>query len=158
MIYGALITLAILIPNFLWMVRPPIDQPIEEENVSRSDRILEVTENLGRIAVFVLPLFYEPSLRTFGEWIFFSVMLLMLIIYYSGYIRYFLRGRRFELLSAPLGPIGLPLVVAPVAYYFSASVVLRSVLLFVATMVFGIAHFIVSWKSMNIKTLKELET
>jgi hypothetical protein len=158
LIYGALITLAILVPNFFWIARPPIDQPVEETNVSKSDRILGITENLGRIAVFVLPLFYEPSLRTLGEWIFFSLMLLMLIIYYSGYIRYFLRGRRFELLSAPLGPLGFPLVVAPVVYYFSASVVLHSVFLFAATMVFGIAHFIVSWKKMNIKTLKELET
>ena len=140
------------------MARPPIDQPVEDTNVSKNDRILEMIENLGRIAVFVLPLFYEPSLRTLGEWIFFSLMLLMIIIYYSGYIRYFRQGRRFELLSAPLGPLGLPLVVAPVAYYFSASVVLRSALLFAATLVFGIAHFIVSWKKMNIKTLKELET
>jgi hypothetical protein len=139
------------------MARPPIDQPADESNVSKSDRILGITENLGRIAVFVLPLFYEPSLRTPGERIFFSLMLLMLIIYYSGYIRYFLRGRKFELLSAPLGPLGLPLVVAPVAYYFSASVVLRSALLFAATLVFGISHFILSWKKMNIKTLKELE-
>ncbi|MHA1949281.1 MAG: hypothetical protein ACXAAO_04860 [Candidatus Thorarchaeota archaeon] len=152
MIYGAIITLAILIPNFIWMARPPVDQPMVHVYISRIDRILQILENLGRIGVFILPLFYEPNLSTVGEWFFFSVMLLMLIIYYSSYAKYFLRGRRYDLLSAPLGPLGMPLVFAPIVYYLSASVVLRSVLLFATTIVFGIAHFVVSWKSMNIKT------
>jgi hypothetical protein len=138
------------------MAKPPVDQPEGPEYVSRSDRLLQVTENLGRIGVFVLPLFYEPNLITLSELFFFSVMLLMLTIYYSAYIRYFVRGRRFELLSAPLGPIFMPLTIAPIVYYLSASVVLRSFLLFATTVVFGIAHFIVSWKSMNIKTDAEI--
>jgi hypothetical protein len=73
-----------------------------------------------------------------------EVMLLALAFYYTGWARYFTRGRTPVLLFKPLFGVPLPLAVSPVVYFLAASVPLRSLPLAASAVVFGVAHVAIS--------------
>ena len=56
---GGLVSVLILLPNLLWMLFPPRDLP--KDDGGPADGLHDVMERLewvGRIAAFVIPLFY----------------------------------------------------------------------------------------------------
>lgn len=71
-------------------------------------------------------------------------MLICLGLYYSGWIRYFAKGRRYPLLFAPLLGIPLPMAVGPVTYFLAASFFLRSPALCGAAVLLGIGHIYIA--------------
>ena len=103
-------------------------------------RWVQPVEWAGRAAVFILPFRLGAAASMLAG----EVMLVALAFYYTGWARYFTRGRTPELLYMPLFGMPLPLAVSPVVYFLAASAPMRSVPLAVAAVVFGVAHVAIS--------------
>lgn len=141
---GGLITLAILLPNILMLVMPPREVPSEIPQKDTRYRIMSIVEWIGRLAVLVIPFFYNlPVLRETSVDAL-AVMVLALGFYYSAWVRYAAKGHRFVLLYAPFLSIPLPMAVAPVVYFAAAAVFLGSWLLAAAVVIFAVGHFYMS--------------
>jgi len=133
---GGLISLAILAPNVLWMFLPPRRVPTGLE----SSRLVATAENIGRVAVFVLPFFYPIAVRTIVEKSALAAGGLALLIYYAGWARYFANGRDFRLLYRPFLGIPVPMATAPLTCFAAAGMLLHSPWLAIATAFFAAAH------------------
>ena len=143
---GVLITVLILLPNLLWMLFPPKDAPkVEQEHVN--GRALVILEWVGRIGVFVIPAFYAIEVHSTVQIISLGIMALALLVYYTGWARYFLRGRSYALLFRPLLALPVPLAISPVLYFAAAAVLLSSWPLALATILLGATHIPISYRS-----------
>lgn len=69
-----------------------------------------------------------------------------LAICYGAWARYFLRGRRHELLYQSLFKLPIPLAVSPVVFFIAASAVLNSAALAVMAMLSGGPHIYLSYR------------
>ncbi len=144
---GWMITLAALWPNLLWALLPPRGMPDSGGGAeARSPRLLETMEQIGRMGVFIVPLFYRVEISGPLERICAGVMALALTIYYVGWARYFLRGRSHPSLYQALIKIPVPLAVSPVVYFAAASVVLHSAVLAAMAGLFGASHIYLSYQ------------
>jgi hypothetical protein len=144
---GGLISILILLPNLLWMVLPPRGKP-EDDAVHRNGqhRVMEILEWVGRIAALVIPFFYRIEVQSTRQVVPLVVMALALLLYYTGWTRYFTRGRSYALLFEPLLGIPLPLAVSPIVYLLAASALLASWYLALATLILGLGHLSISYR------------
>lgn len=133
------IPLAILLPNLVFFRTKPNHMP-EADARGGSVKLLEVFEGIGRIGIFLLPVLYPLSVKASIERLALLGMLLMLGVYYCGWIRYFVRKREYRLLFAPLLQIPVPMALSPVLYFVCASLLLHSPWLCLGTVIFGIGH------------------
>ncbi len=106
--------------------------------------VLVFLERAGRIGVFVLPFFLDVDVRTDADRFCLGAAVLALGIYYLGWARYFVRGRRPELLYRSLAGIPVPLAISPVVYFLACSGLARSIALALVTLAFGVAHVALS--------------
>lgn len=154
MLPGGLVTGLLLLPNVLWMIFPPRDQPTENAGtVKRSWRVLEIVEWVGRIATLVIPFFYRISVREAWQVAALVVTVAALFFYYAGWARYFAGGRRYALLFAPLVGVPVPLAISPIVYLLSSAALLGSWPLALAALVLGASHIPISWR--DYRLLKE---
>jgi hypothetical protein len=144
-IFSGLIPLLIFLPNLILMFAPPSSDSVpEKRQKTKSYRIIEVFEWLSRIAVLVIPFYNVIFLQTYTEFACALVMLLAMIFYYSGWLRYIFGGRDYHLLYSSLWGVPLPMALSPIIYFLSASVILHTPLLAIATVVFGVTHIYIS--------------
>ncbi len=147
MYLGWLITLAVLIPNafyFFFASRMPPQPAVAVEQKSLFDKVIEVFEQIGRIAVFLIPCFYPINTENFTGNIGFIAMLIAIGFYYLAWGRYFSQWLKRILLFNPFWGMPLPLAVSPVVYFLAAAFVLHSVYLMAAALVFGVCHIYIS--------------
>ena len=137
---GVLIPLLIMLPNVVWMLWPKADAG---EHVS-APRVLTIVENIGRIAVLILPLFFSLDLSKERSTPVMIGMGLALTVYYVCWMRYFVGGRSPELLKAPLLGLPLPMALAPTVFFVLSSYLMGSWLMLGASTLFGVAHIWVS--------------
>lgn len=146
---GGLISLAVLLPNILYLALPPREVPPGSVQPDARHRTMQFMERLGQIAVVVIPFFYAlPALRAASVDAL-VVMGLALGFYYSAWARYATKGHRFVLLYAPFLGVPLPMGLAPVVYFTAAAVFLSSWPLALAVLVFAVGHLTISarqWK------------
>jgi hypothetical protein len=137
-----LITAAVLLPNLLFLVLPPLN--VGAYGKPADSVPLTILERVGQVSSFVLPLFFPLSasdtLAT-AAWI---AMGLTLAFYFAGWLRFFWRGRDFALLFKPMLGIPVPMAVSPVLYFLLSSVVLGSIYQAIAAAVLGIGHITIS--------------
>ena len=141
---GWIITIAALAPNLLWMVIPPPHIPPAERDKDRFTKEMVVIEWIGRIGIFTIPLFCSIEITNQVDKIATLVMLGSLALYYIGWARYFINGRDYRFLYEDLLKIPLPLALCPVIYFGAASIVLHSIVLAIAVVIFGVAHIYIS--------------
>lgn len=133
---GIIFPLLILIPNLVWMIMPkPESIPTSEEPV-----LLTIIENIGRFATLLIPLFYAVQWQKKFTIPVLAVMTILLLIYYSAWMRYFIHQREVEWLSKSLFGIPLPLAVAPSLFFILSSYLLDSWWMLAASVLFGISH------------------
>jgi hypothetical protein len=137
---GALIPVLVMLPNVLWMVLPRAE-PSEQTS---EPLFLTVLENIGRVAVLILPFFFSLDLNRRLSTPIAVGMGLALALYYASWTRYFVGGRSAHLLAAPLLGIPLPLATAPTLFLVLSSYLMDSWLMFAASVWFGVAHIWVS--------------
>lgn len=141
---GWMISAAVLLPNVIFMLFPPRSLPEEPGIKSLMGIVLGIAERVGQIGSFAIPFFYSLSVRGKGvHQAALCLMLILLAIYYIGWIRYFSR-RDFQLLFRPLFRIPLPLAISPVLYFIIASFAVNSAYLLAVALVFGAGHLYVS--------------
>ncbi len=138
------VTLAVLWPNLLWLLLPPRDAP--SSSPPEFPRWVGVLETVGRLGVFVVPCFSRVEFAGSHDWGGVGVMGLALAIYYGGWTRYFLMGRRYELLYRSLLKFPIPLAVSPVVYFIAAAAVLNSAALAAMSVLFGDPHIYLSYR------------
>ena len=127
-----------LIPSILLAILPPISAPIAPDESSWWV-FVTFLEWIGRIGIFVFPLFWEIRFNRNRAAIF-ALMGLMLGIYYIGWIRFFFYGREFGLLFEPLFGIPVPLAVSPVVFFFLMGITQNSWPVVVAAVIMAISH------------------
>ncbi|MFW5713215.1 MAG: hypothetical protein ACOCYU_00935 [Brevefilum sp.] len=138
---GSLIPLLVMVPNFVWMAFPPTSAPV----VLDAEPIwLRAIENIGRMAVLLLPFFFVLD---FDRSYFLPVIIAMtgsLVLYYARWVRYFLGSRSFALLKAPFFGVPVPMAAFPVVFPLLSSYLMKSLWMFVSAAIFGIAHLWIS--------------
>ncbi|TCZ79298.1 hypothetical protein E0485_05380 [Paenibacillus albiflavus] len=133
-----IIPVAVLLPNLLFFGMPPRNTPT---NVHRkSNPIFTIAESIGRFGVCVLPIFSVIQIDKPNEIFSLMGMIAFLLLYYSGWVRYFIRNRDYPLLFSPLIGIPVPLTIAPILYFLCASVVLHSFLFFLSSLILAAGH------------------
>ena len=138
---GGLISILVLIPNLVFIVFPPRDMP---RTLSKPARSLEIVEWIGRIGAFAIPFFCWIELTDTIEMLAAVIMIGALAMYYLGWLRYMRQGHSFALLFQPMWRIPLPLAIAPIVYFYAASIVLHSWWLLIAAALLTIGHLYIS--------------
>lgn len=147
MLPGGLVSVLILLPNLLWMLFPPRGQPEGGTGPPHGlHRAMEILEWVGRIAVLVIPFFYQLEAQNTRQVLALVVMVLALLLYYAGWARFFARDRSYALLFEPFLGMPLPLAISPVVCLLAASVLFGSWYLALATVTFGVAHLWISFQ------------
>jgi hypothetical protein len=145
MIFGGIVTLAVLAPNLLYLIYPPRQVRAARTDVPAVSRWIEILERAGQAACFVLPFFYQIDLQRPLAIPLVGVLIIMLIIYYTGWARYLAQGRDTFLLFKPLWAIPLPMALAPVICFFAAAAQFSSAWLAVAAVWLAVGHLTVSY-------------
>lgn len=137
---GALIPVLLMLPNVVWMLFPKV---AGAKQVSEP-LFLTILENIGRVAILILPFFYSLDLNKKYSTLVLIGTGLALAVYYASWIRFFVGGRSPELLSAPFLGIPLPLAFAPVVFLTLSSYLMGSWWMLAVSILFGMAHIWVS--------------
>jgi hypothetical protein len=137
-----LISVAVLLPNLLFLLLPPSDA--KRHGKSANPLLLTILERVGQVTSFVLPLFFLLSSSGKLVSITWILMGVLLLFYYVVWVRFFVRGRKYALLFAPMLGVPVPMATSPVLYFLLSSIVLGSVRQAVASVVLGIGHITIS--------------
>ena len=138
---GGLVTIAILLPNLLWVLFPSRSKPAGESKPANSPNpIWQILERVGQAGCFVLPFFYNLRVLAGSDVFVFVILLAAFLTYYVCWLRYFLKDRQQVWLYRNLGPLPLPLSICPVLYFLSASILFGSILLAAAAVIFAAGH------------------
>jgi len=140
-----IIPIAVLLPNLFFFRLPPRNLPSAMEG--KESLIFKTTEGIGRLGVFILPIFSSIHIEEHYEVLSLIGMSIFLLLYYVGWIRYFRRDRDFKLLFSPMIGIPVPLAISPILYFICASLVLYSPLLFLSSLIFAFGHIPISLKT-----------
>ena len=89
---GALIPLLVMLPNLVWMLLPKSTAV----KGAAEPLALTIIENIGRVAILVLPFFYSLNLEKKFSVLVSICMGLALVLYYAAWIRYFSGGLEFD--------------------------------------------------------------
>lgn len=130
--------------NIAYVIFPPKGEQTEPK---KTNRILEIVEQVSRIAYLLVLTFVvsENRLELRSAWLY--VAAAFLVLYYVVWIRYFVGGRDVALLGKPFLFVPIPLAVFPVLYYLCAAIWMSNLPAAAVMAVFGIAHITVSVRS-----------
>lgn len=143
-VYGLVIFLLPMAVNLVYAVFPPANGgSIPTCSVKWLEIAEQVTRALFAIAICVLVSDKKPSFTN----VWFFAGLVFLILYHVVWLRYFALGRDVSLLGANLLFVPIPLAVFPVLYFLCAAIWLRNLPAFSIMVVFGAAHYAVSYLS-----------
>lgn len=138
MTYGWIIPAAVMAPNALVIAFPPRAIPAKR---GPTPLLMTIIERLGQAAVCLVPCLYRlDRIDGLTAWTALAGMSLSLAVYYACWVRYLRTGREYRSLFAPLGPVPLPMAVAPIALFFLSAVLLSSIPMAVATLIFATGH------------------
>ncbi len=137
-IASLLIPLLILLPNLIFFMTKIENMP--DKRGEKENRFLSVAEGIGRIGVFVLPVFSAIHLEKTADFTALTGMVIALLFYYAGWVRYFRNNREYSLLFSPLTGIPVPMAVSPIIYFIFAAIVMRSPYLFIAAAILAVGH------------------
>jgi hypothetical protein len=137
-----LIPFMVLIPNLMFISLQPRNMPKAAED--KENWMLTAAERMGQIGVFIIPVLSPIHTERVYEVMSLMGMLIFILIYYFGWLRYIRGGREYSLLFAPMMGIPVPLAISPVVYFLLASVVLHSSLLLICTIIFAVGHIAIS--------------
>jgi hypothetical protein len=146
MYLGWLVSVLVLVPNLIFFKFLPAKSSPKPQRGSKSSvmKLMEYLERIGQVGVFAIPFFYQTSVQTVLQKISLKVMIVFLLIYYSGWLRFFLKGRQYVFLYSPLMGLPLPMAVSPIAYFLAASFFLNSWFLGAFAVVLAIGHIYIS--------------
>lgn len=130
---GLAIGLAFLAPSLLLVLLPPRGGTPAVPSAGRVATSAERTGQIGCLVALAVSGATAPTpwLLPVGA---------AIALYLGLWLRYLLRGRSFAILYAPLGPIPVPLAVAPVLAFAAAAVWAQSWWVAIATALLATGH------------------
>jgi hypothetical protein len=128
----------ILLPNILSAIFQPVNIPKQSDRPSWWTIVIAV-EWIGRLGIFILPLFWEIRFDK-NSIIFLILMVLMIALYCAGWLRFFLHGREFRLLFEPLMGIPVPMAIAPVLSILFLGLAQNSWPVVIASIIMALGH------------------
>jgi len=102
----------ILLPNILSAIFQPVNIPKQSDRPSWWTFVI-AAEWIGLLGIFILPLFWEIRFDK-SKIVFLMLVGLLIALYYTGWIRFFMHDRDFRRLFEPLFGIPVPLAISPV--------------------------------------------
>lgn len=135
---GVNIAALILAPNILYFVLPVLNMPKDTGNAGLVFNVLEKLGQVGSIVILCITKFGMVN-----NWS--LVMAFSLCFYYGLWVRYFLKGRDYKWLFAPIFFIPIPMAVFPIIAIGSAALWAKSIWLGIATIIFAVGHLANSW-------------
>jgi hypothetical protein len=141
-IEGIIFSLIVLLPNFIFLFLAPRNVPKE---LSSPAIIFTVLERVGQVACFTLPILFGRRIAAQDINFLIPLMGVCLIIYYIGWIRFFIGGKEFSLLFEPLGFIPIPMAIFPLLYFILLGIWLKSYIFEVPAVLLSIGHLVNSW-------------
>ncbi|MBP2651424.1 MAG: hypothetical protein H6Q74_2249 [Firmicutes bacterium] len=141
-----IVPIVVFAPNLLWFLFPPINILAEDE--IKEPIALTILENIGRIGVIIIPLFYPLVVDNATSQYCLIAMIVLLLVYYAGWFRFVLKGRIYANCFLPLRwiPIPIPMAVCPVMYFILSAVLLKSNPMLIAALVLAIGHILISYR------------
>ena len=141
---GLIIFLLPMIINIFYAAFPPSEEKPQDKKVFP---VAEAVEKISRIAyLFAIAGLKSAKPLRFNSF-FFCFAIIFLVLYYLVWIRYFINGRKINLLSKPYLFVPVPLAIFPVLYFLFAALWLNNLVGFTIMLIFGAAHIYVSVKS-----------
>ncbi|WP_187377827.1 hypothetical protein [Paenibacillus senegalimassiliensis] len=138
-VISLIIPAVVLLPNFLFWAWPPEGMPSSVQAV-QVHLGLKVAEGAGRVGVMVVPLFYGIHMNQSLASLALVIMIIAMLLYSVGWVRYLRQGRRYYWLFAPLWGIPVPMAIMPVLYFLASSLLLESIPMLVSAIILGIGH------------------
>jgi len=139
--FSIIVPVLVLAPNLVFFLKKPVNVPLKQP---KEPLVLLVFERLGQLGCFISPVFYPINLSGISEILGVCGMLLMLSIYYTGWVRFFIRNREYRWLYYPMLSIPVPLALSPVLYFLLASVILHSLPLLISSLILAAGHIPIS--------------
>ena len=143
-IIGLLIAIFILIPNLLFVIFPPKNIP---DGLKDAGIIFTLLERIGQVGCIVILSISLHNYQNLNIDIWFGLMVLCIIIYYSLWIRYVIKGHDFSLCFKPLMFLPIPMAILPVLAFVFAALWGKSIYLGIAVVLLAIGHFTNSWNT-----------
>jgi hypothetical protein len=150
-ILGLAVSILILLPNLFFFLFPPRNMP---ELKNKEPLVFTILENIGRFACFLYPIVFGNDVAALLANAFLYIMIACAALYYVCWMRYFLGGREFSLLFKPLWRLPVPMAVFPAVYFLALAILLKSILMGAAALVFTLSHISISfmtWKQVKHK-------
>lgn len=141
-IIGLRIAVFIFLPNLLFVLFPPKNVPA---GLKDAGIIFTVLERIGQAGCLVILIISEVNYQNANIDIWFILMALCIILYYSLWIRYVAKGHDFSLGFKPLLFLPIPMAVFPVFAFLFAALWGESIYLGTAVVLLAIGHFVNSW-------------
>lgn len=146
--WSLVIPVMILLPNLSFLLLQPRNMPGPTEE-GKKPFVFAAAEGAGRIGAFAIPVFYPMHLEQWFEMASLAGMLVFLLLYYWGWMRYYAKGREFADLFASLLGVPVPMAVGPALYFLLSSVLLHSPLLLAFSIAFAVGHIAISLNTYN---------
>ncbi|WP_367925120.1 hypothetical protein [uncultured Ruthenibacterium sp.] len=139
---GALFALGALVPSFLLVFFPPRKRPGQ---LPTMEGPLTAMEYAGRAGCLLVCCF-SGDIFTPHFGLLFWCSLVLLVLYWLMWVRFFKGGRDFRLLYAPVGPIPIPMALLPLCLFWVMALWGRSIGLALVTLVLALGHVPSSWR------------
>jgi hypothetical protein len=134
---GIIIVLLALLPNLIFVAFPPKNAP---GDIMDGGLLINILEHGARMLLFTVLIFITKDKEVSYVNPSFIGMCICLVFYYMLWIRYFMGGQEFSLLSATFIGIPAPMAVFPILYFMFAALWFKSVPLVILTGLFAIGH------------------
>ena len=135
---GIFIPMLIMLPNLAYYLNMRNTGNVPGNTVSTS-KFLKMSENIGRLGILIIPIFYALNLNNRFSLYFTMLCLLFLSLYYIAWIRHIVSGsQQIDMRKRFFVP--LPLAVYPSLFFASSSYLISSVPMLIFSVVFAIAH------------------
>ena len=143
---GILLDIVMLLPSIVSAILPPQGAPALTTELAPVFAVLERAGQVGCVIVLALS---RDALhkKTIDVW--FVLMALCLVLYYTTWVRYFAGGRNAVWLGRPLLGIPIPLAVLPIGVFAFAAIWAGSPWLALATAVLAAGHIPISWHTLR---------
>lgn len=129
--------------NLLYVLLPP-KEPQPDQKQPIWDEIEQTCRMLFAVAICTI----VPSAARDFRSVLFYAMVLFLVLYYIVWIRYFIGGRKTNLLGSKFLFVPMPLAIFPVFYYLCGALWMKNYIAAVLMVLFGVAHNVVSYRNL----------
>jgi len=139
------LVLPVALPNLFFLFFPPKNISKPKIKKSRLFTVFQPSERIGRVSIFILPVFYTADFTDNKEKVLLAIMVFSLMVYYVGWIRFFAKGRDYAGLYAPLLYLPIPLAISPMIYFACAAIAMKSILIGAAVVILAAGHIPISY-------------